>query len=106
VALPGREGPGKATARLAQQDGQLRVELTVRGLPKPDGAYEVWLYESLTNAVSIGRFRQGRVELVAPLEEDPAEFTSIDISLEPADGNPNHSGRSLLRVPIEKLRAG
>ncbi len=33
----------------------------------------------------------------------PANFRRyrfIDVSREPADGNPNHSGQSVLRVPV------
>ena len=74
------------------------------GLPRPRGEYAVWLYSSVTRARQLGRFPTGDIELNAPLPPDADRYREVDISLEPDDGNQNHSGASLLRVPLARLR--
>lgn len=93
-----------ATARLVQRAGRDRLQLKVKGLPKPRGAYGVWLYSAVTNARQIGKFPTGTIDLDAPLPADADRFTDVDISLEPNDGNQSHSGNSVLRVPLARLR--
>ena len=41
----------------------------------------------------------GAATLTLPLPVDPKAFTYFDLSLEPADGDPGHSGVSVLRGP-------
>jgi len=101
--LPGMP-PARAAARLIQRDGRERLELNVLGLPRPRGAYAVWLYSSVTQARQLGRFPTGDIELDAPLPRDADRYRELDVSLEPDDGNDNHSGASLLRVPLARLR--
>jgi len=77
--------------------------LRVHGLPALDEAYQVWLYNSVSDAVGVARVVRGRFALNAALPVDPARYRSIDVSREPLDGNPNHSGESVLRVPVARL---
>ena len=71
--------------------------------PRPDGSYEIWLYSSIVEAKSLGSFRDTKIQLDARLPDDPEKYRYVDVSLEPADGNPNHSGDSVLRAPVESL---
>ena len=48
--------------------------------------------------------RSGDATVSAKLAAAPAGYRYLDVSLEPADGNPNHSGQSVLRVPLRSLR--
>ena len=90
----------RGTARI---DGD-RLTLKLRGLPAaPGGAYEVWLYDSVIDARSLAASKEPKIDLDAKLPANARDFEWVDVSLEPADGNPNHSGRSLLRVPLAKL---
>jgi hypothetical protein len=41
--------------------------------------------------------------LTAKLPADARKYRFVDISREPADGNPNHSGASVVRVPLAPL---
>ena len=102
--LPGKLDTGRGTARLEGEGEEAAVSLTVTGLPAPDGEYEVWLYNSLSDARSLGRFAGRQIELFQPLPVDPADYRFLDVSVEPADGNENHSGQSVLRAPLEELR--
>ena len=80
------------------------VNVRVSGL-KPTGGsefYELWLLGADKRLVGLGSFRvdeQGRATLNLPLPVDPKSFTYFDLSLEPSDGNPGHSGVSVLRGP-------
>jgi hypothetical protein len=95
----------------ARGDGNVEVtgdklELSVGGLPDPGaGGYVVWLYNSLAEARPLSR-PQGTpaFDLTAALPQGAGRYRSIDVSLEPGDSNRNHSGQSVLRVPLSQLR--
>ena len=89
-------GDARATATV---DGN-RLQLRVTNLPA--GTYEVWLYDSVIDAQRIGRVA-GDGTVTARLPGDAREFEYLDVSREPNDGNPNHSGQSVLRIPADRL---
>ena len=81
-----------------------RVNVRVSGLPPTaDGQfYELWLLGADKQLVGLGSFQVGKdgmATLKLPLPVDPGQFSYFDISLEPADGDPGHSGVSVLRGP-------
>lgn len=92
-------GRGKVTLNA---DGD-RLVVSIQGLPRPDGSYEIWLYNSLVDAKSLGSFRDTKIELDARLPDSLENYRYVDVSLERADGNPNHSGESVLRAPVDSL---
>lgn len=78
--------------------------VTVSGLePLPDGGYyELWMLNSPDDLVSMGSFRvgaDGSATVKLPVAADPASFKFFDVSAEPGDGKPGHSGVSVLRAP-------
>ena len=84
--------------------GNNGVEVRVDGLKATrDGQfYELWLLGKDKRLVGLGSFRvgaDGTAKLRLPLPVDPKAFTYFDLSLEPADGDPGHSGVSVLRGP-------
>lgn len=91
------------TATLASSGGnEAKIELS--GMrPSPAGTYyELWLLNTPTDLVSFGSFRvpqSGETTITVPLPENPSRYTYIDISVERDDGDPGHSGRSVLRAP-------
>ena len=91
------------TARI--EGGRLVME--VRGLPDPrTGGYVVWLYDSVTDARALAGFRRGRARVTARLPEGYRRYRFIDISREQPDGNSNHGGQSVLRVPVARVAGG
>ena len=81
-----------------------RVNVRVSGLkPTAEGQfYELWLLGADQQLVGLGSFRVGQdgtATLRLPLPVDPERFRYFDISLEPGDGDPGHSGVSVLRGP-------
>lgn len=78
------------------------VDLRVKGLPVPKKGefYELWVLGDAGKMISLGIVRvdeTGSAEVRMPLPVSLRRFPIFDISLEPGDGNPTHSGHSVLR---------
>ena len=88
---------GSGRAELLAQDGQYQLRLETSDLHDDDGYLELWLIDpTATRIVSLGPLRpDGLYDL--PPGVDPSDFPVVDISAEPVDGDPAHSGNSLLR---------
>ena len=97
-------GDGRGTGTLTITDEGAIV--TLRGLPDPDGAYEVWLYDSIVKAQSLGALEGGSGRIQVRLPADARSYRFLDVSLEAADANPNHSGDSVMRTPLRELLSG
>jgi anti-sigma-K factor RskA len=104
-----RLGDAPAAARaeaVIAQDGTRTMTLDVSGLPptRPGDFYEVWMLRSPAELVSVGTFRVdrgGRARVTFPVGADARRFPVVDVSREPADGDPRHSSDSVLRsAPI------
>lgn len=92
-----------ATARLLEGPEGLRLEVETAGLPDPDGYYEPWLIDTeVSRLISLGPLTEGR-RYELPPGLDVAAFPVVDVSLEPFDGDPAHSGNSVLRgvLPLD-----
>jgi hypothetical protein len=115
---PSQKGEGPApqadTAKLnpvggGRGDGTVAVTddgatITINGLPNPaPGSYQVWLYNSIVDAKSLGTFPGGSGKLEVALPPDASEYRFLDVSREPDDANPNHSGASVMRASLGDL---
>ena len=97
---------GSGATGTARIDGG-RLVMQVRGLPDPrTGGYVVWLYDSVTEARALAGFRRGRARVTARLPEGYRRYRFIDVSREQPDGNSNHGGQSVLRVPVARVAGG
>ena len=95
TALPGAAGRASGSVAVSHA---LKLSLTVRDLtPVTGGHYEIWLYNSLTSSVALGRLRAGVDHLLLPLPRDAGRYRWIDISFQPV-GTVFHSGESRLRA--------
>ncbi|MFN8162163.1 MAG: anti-sigma factor [Solirubrobacterales bacterium] len=84
--------------------GGPQAVIELRGMrPSPPGTYyEMWLMNSASDLVSLGSFRvptSGKATITVPLPEDPGRYHYFDISVERNDGDPGHSGVSVMRAP-------
>ena len=87
--------PGRA--ELLDRDGSYQVRVETEGLDADDGYLELWLLDpTATRLVSLGPLRADGLYDV-PSGVDPGEFPVVDVSVEPVDGDPTHSGQSVLR---------
>lgn len=103
----GSQNQGIAVVAQRGDDRSLIVQARLRPTGK-EQAYEVWLYNSDKDAVSLGAQvtdengnYQGAGRLPAPLDK----YKYIDVSLEKLDRNTAHSGQSVLRGEIENLQS-
>ena len=100
-------GDGPPAAHADARLGATTMRLTVSGLPRvgAGGFYEVWMMRDAGHLVALGSFRvgaDGRARVDLPVTASPRRFPVLDISREPADGDPAHSGHSVLRSrPID-----
>jgi hypothetical protein len=86
-------------ARVLSEGGTSQLQLQVAGLPSSGGFYEVWLINPDTGQmISVG-ILGGQTDVLLPLANaiDTSEYRLVDVSAEPLDGDPAHSGNSLLR---------
>lgn len=97
VALESLE-PGAAGAVALVEDRTGRaLRIDDPQLTEVDGYYEVWLASTeLDRLVSLGPYVPGQPNRV-PEAVDLAAYPVVDVSIEPVDGDPAHSTRSVLR---------
>ena len=90
------------SATLVEGDEGLELELDLGDLPPDDGFYELWLIKDLSTGQmqSLGPIEGGGT-VAWPDGFDPADYAVVDISIEPRDGIPTHSGVSVLRGQLE-----
>lgn len=117
-AFPGWTG-ARGTATLERTPGgrlTLVVDLDTRsesgsgsGSESGSGAgsplREVWLMRpDLSGLVSVGFLDGDRGRFVVPSGVDPGDYPLVDVSAEADDGNPQHSGDSIVRGTLEPGR--
>lgn len=95
--LPGREATGEAVVELAA-DGSRVLVLSVDEQDGQDGFREVWLIDrEVTRLVSLGVLTGSDGRFTVPDGLDLEDFAVVDVSEEPFDGDPAHSGDSIVR---------
>ena len=97
-------------AQLVEHGSGHTIEITDAALVQPgaDADLEVWLIQpdaqgGITDLVSIGLIDPddpGPLEV--PSGYDPLVYNIVDVSIEPRDGDTDHSGRSILRGPLQQ----
>jgi len=99
----GPEAPSGAEGEVSLvSSGSDRLRLSVSGLREtgPREFYELWLLGAKGELVSLGSFRvdpEGGSEIEVPVPVDPDRYRFYDVSIQPENGSPQHSGRSVLR---------
>jgi anti-sigma-K factor RskA len=102
----GEEAPPDASGEVLMTsdtgpDGD-QMTLDVSGLEQTGERefYELWLLGEKGELVALGSFRvpsDGSSTIEVPLPVDPDRYRYFDISIQPENGDPQHSGRSVLR---------
>ncbi|ROR66310.1 anti-sigma factor [Agrococcus jenensis] len=91
-----------ARAEVIERDGQRLLVVDADALPTVDGYLDVWLLDAdAQQMVSLGVMDAASTELALPADLDLAAFPVVDVSVEPYDGDPTHSGDSIWRGALE-----
>ncbi|WP_245161031.1 anti-sigma factor [Blastococcus sp. CT_GayMR16] len=99
--LDENDASGRAEV-VVRDDGSRALEVQLTAPALDDGYYEVWLIEpSITDMVPLGIARSGTQTFELPADLDLGEFPVVDVSVEPLDGDPLHSGVSVARGQLE-----
>ena len=98
VAFPDHsEATGSALVE-QNDDGSRSLHVEVTGDAAPDTYREVWLIApDASELVSLGVLDGDTAVLTVPDGVDLADFPLVDVSQEPVDGDPEHSGDSIVR---------
>jgi anti-sigma-K factor RskA len=99
--------PVLGTATIVEEGGVTRLDIEFEaGLAGAEDTYELWIIDnqvdqmySLGEIDSTGMGDQRSYEI--PVGVDIREFPIVDVSLEPDDGNPAHSGDSHFRGVLD-----
>jgi hypothetical protein len=108
---PVEGGDARGVAVIAERGNQFQLLVQAQGLEPSgrDAAYEVWLYNSQRDAVSLGgqvTDNDGNLQGAGPLPPNFRTYRFVDISRERIDRNADHSGNSVLRIPMADLLRG
>jgi hypothetical protein len=93
---------GRGDARVVETAAGPELQVSVAGLPQTPGYHAVWLIDPESGemvAIGVLPGTAGTASGVFPLPPglDLDTFDLVDVSDEPLDGDPTHSGNSLLR---------
>jgi anti-sigma-K factor RskA len=98
------DGPSGAHGDVFVAGDQRHATVDVSGLD-PSGSdhfYELWLLDEDGRMVALGAFQvgaEGRAEVELPIPVTPSRYRYFDVSLQKDNGDPAHSGVSVLRGP-------
>jgi Anti-sigma-K factor rskA len=102
VALgPPAAGPASGQARMRGDGDDQIMTMTARNLPRPAAGayYEVWLVDDAGHRFPVGVLAPDGEGVWSLPADIAARYRVIDVTLEPADGNPAMSARIILRGP-------
>ncbi|MGY6498736.1 MAG: anti-sigma factor, partial [Microcella sp.] len=101
-ALPAWQGANGSAEILQRADGERVVRIALDAPPVPNAVHEVWLLTpEVDGLISLGLLGNAQGEFVIPAEVDLDRYSVVDISAEPLDGDPSHSGDSIVRGALE-----
>lgn len=95
--LASQTGMQFGEAELVAAGAGTQVRVNAPDLPPSSNAYEVWLFGDEGRMVSLGTLADGTGTFTVPQGINPQEYRVVDVSDEAPDGNPAHSGISLVR---------
>ena len=97
-AWPGASGQATVTS---SQDGRI-LDLRLDARSAPAQYREVWLISAdQKRLISLGVLRGASGEFAVPQGVDLERYDIVDVSSEPRDGNPKHSGDSIVRGALQ-----
>ncbi|MFN8109315.1 MAG: anti-sigma factor [Thermoleophilia bacterium] len=84
-------------------DHELEIDATGLAPSPANTVYTVWLLNRNLTMEPVGSFQvgtDGRTHILMPMPFNAQRYDFLDISVEPDNGVPTHSGKSVLRATI------
>ncbi|MBC7441427.1 MAG: anti-sigma factor [Ramlibacter sp.] len=101
--FPGWNASGVAQVEKTA-DGHREVVVDLTGATQDAGLREVWLIKAdASGLISIGLLDGDTGHFSIPDGVDLSQFPLVDVSVEPDDGNPAHSGDSIVRGELRTI---
>lgn len=101
-ALPDKVGSGTAALDRTNRGGDVLTVDVTKLQPSSTGFLEVWLLApDAKKMVSLGNLLGNRTTFTLPAGLVVADYPVVDVSVEPFDGNPLHSGDSIVRGQLD-----
>ena len=100
---PLEDAEASGSARVVErEDGTRVLEVELQAPRLDDAYYEVWLLEpDVSGLVPLGTTQAGTTVFEIPAGLDLGQFPVVDVSVEPLDGDPSHSGDSVVRGVLD-----
>jgi anti-sigma-K factor RskA len=99
--LADNDASGQAEVVL-RDDGSRVVEVDLDAPALDDGYYEIWLIDrDVVGMVPLGVVTPGSQTFELPADLDLGQYPLVDVSVEPLDGDPTHSGVSVARGELD-----
>jgi anti-sigma-K factor RskA len=99
--LADNDASGRAEV-VRRDDGSRMVEVELDAPALEGSYYEIWLIDrEVVGMVPLGVVRPGTQTFELPAGLDLGEFPLVDVSVEPLDGDPTHSGVSVARGELD-----
>jgi hypothetical protein len=100
---PLENADASGSARVVErEDGTRVLELDLQAPALEDAYYEVWLLRpDVSGLVPVGTTHAGSSQFEIPAGLDLGQYPVVDVSVEPLDGDPAHSGDSVVRGVLE-----
>jgi hypothetical protein len=97
------DNDASGSARVVERDDGTRVlEVELRAPKLDDAYYEVWLLKpDVSGLIPVGTTQTGTAVFEIPAALDLGQFPVVDVSIEPLDGDPAHSGDSVVRGVLD-----
>lgn len=101
-ALPAWDGASGDATVTENAAGERVVSIDLASVADGEGVREVWLLTpEVDGLISLGLLEGDSGEFVIPDGIDLTEYPIVDVSLEPVDGDPAHSGDSIVRGALD-----
>ncbi len=100
---PLEDADASGSARVVErEDGTRVLEVDLDAPALSDAYYEVWLLRpDVSGLVPVGTTQAGTSQFEIPAGLDLGDFPVVDVSVEPLDGDPAHSGDSVVRGVLD-----
>jgi anti-sigma-K factor RskA len=99
--LAGNDASGRAEV-VVRGDGTRVLQVDLEAPAPEDSYYEIWLIDrDVVGMFPLGVVHPGTQTVELPAGLDLRQYPLVDVSVEPLDGDPTHSGVSVARGELE-----